>query len=66
MIQNQVAATKNACKKKKKKKKTKHKGENNNVVARAPPTCNPTNVREVGPQLKRLQRTWFGGEGKRA
>ena len=65
MIQNQVATTKNACKKKK-KKKTKHKGENNNVVAGAPPTYNPINVREVGPQLKRLQRTWFGGEGKRA
>ena len=46
------------------KEKIKHKGENNNVVAEAPPTCNPTNAREVGPQLKRLQRVWFGKGGK--
>ena len=62
MRQNQAAAEKK-CMGKEKKKREK---EDNDVMVGAPPTCNPTNVREVGPQLKRLQRTWFGGEGKRA
>ena len=38
--------------------------ENNNVVTRAPPTYNSSNARKVGLRLKRLQRVWFGGEGK--
>ena len=37
--------------------------ENNNVVTRAP-TYNSSNARKVGLRLKRLQRVWFGGEGK--
>ena len=46
------------------KEKTKHMEENNNVVTRAPPTYNSSNARKVGLRLKRLQRVWFGGEGK--
>ena len=38
--------------------------ENNNVVTRAPPTYNSSNAWKVGLRLKRLQRVWFGGEGK--
>ena len=47
------------------KEKTKCEEEDNDVMARAPPTCNPSNVAKVGPRLKRLQRVWFGGGRKR-
>ena len=30
------------------KEKTKHEGQDNSVMAEAPPTCNPANARKVG------------------
>lgn len=40
------------------------KEEDNNGVARAPPTCNQTNAREVGPVAKEITNgmVWWGGE----
>ena len=46
--------------------KTRHEGEDNNVMAGGPPTCNPVNAKRVGPRPKGLQRVWFSGERKRA